>query len=310
MKKDILEFTDELKNLGMILCEEKDNTISRYFKIAGLKIGYTGPDNLIHPSLLDYECSKCDFSQHWIITLYKHVDNFNGELIIRHNEMEVFKCNTYYILRFPSLKYVKECKISLNGQENEIFCFPQTELKKDETIDEIFQVLRVCFLYSAQLNNMFAIHSSSILYKDKAWLFSGSSGTGKSTHTSMWYKLLSTPILNGDLNLCRLEDNDVYVMGMPWCGTSGIYTTNKNKLGGVILLEQSKNNIITPLIDSQKILLLSKRCISPTWTAEMLDMNLAFFDNIINLIDVVHLKCNKENDAVYTIKQHIDVTLR
>ena len=31
-----------------------------------------------------------------------------------------------------------------------------------------------------------AIHSSCIVYKDKAVLFLGESGTGKSTHTRLW----------------------------------------------------------------------------------------------------------------------------
>ena len=35
---------------------------------------------------------------------------------------------------------------------------------------------------------MFALHSASLLYLEKAWLFSGPSGMGKSTHTALWKK--------------------------------------------------------------------------------------------------------------------------
>ena len=65
------------------------------------------------------------------------------------------------------------------------------------------------FLFAAQKHGKFAIHSASILYKEKAWLFSGHSGMGKSTHTQMWHDLLQTPYLNGDLNLLAMENSKI-----------------------------------------------------------------------------------------------------
>lgn len=46
-----------------------------------------------------------------------------------------------------------------------------------------------------------------------------------------------TPLLNGDLNLIGEENGQFFVYGIPWCGTSGICTTEKQRLGGIVLLD-------------------------------------------------------------------------
>lgn len=102
----------------------------------------------------------------------------------------------------------------------------------------IFFMLFVCF--SCFLHNktgLFAIHSASILYREKGMaFFPGHSGMGKSTHTGLWHQLLGTPFLNGDLNLLGIHENRIMVYGIPWCGTSGIYTIKTYELGGIVLL--------------------------------------------------------------------------
>lgn len=59
---------------------------------------------------------------------------------------------------------------------------------------------------------------------------------GKSTHTALWHELFDTPYLNGDLNLLGLHKDHIIAYGIPWCGTSGIFTAEAYELGGIILL--------------------------------------------------------------------------
>ncbi len=98
-----------------------------------------------------------------------------------------------------------------------------------------------CFMVSARhfyfaaLHGKYALHSASNYYQEKAWLYSASSGTGKTTHVKLWEKLYAVQVLNGDLNLLGMEKDEVFVYGIPWCGTSGVYTTKKYPLGGIIL---------------------------------------------------------------------------
>lgn len=53
-------------------------------------------------------------------------------------------------------------------------------------------------------------------------------------------KLFDTPFLNGDLNLIGKEGDQFVVYGIPWCGTSEIFTVEKKELGGIVLLEKRR----------------------------------------------------------------------
>ena len=127
---------------------------------------------------------------------------------------------------------------------------------------------------------MFALHSASLLYLEKAWLFSGPSGMGKSTHTALWKKLFATPFLNGDLNLIGKEGEKFVVYGIPWCGTSKIFTTEKKELGGIVLLEKAPSEELVSLTEEQKTLRVMQRMISPPWTAELMVKNLKFAEAV------------------------------
>jgi hypothetical protein len=172
--------------------------------------------------------------------------------------------------------------------------------------EELFHAIRFFYLYLAQMRGRFAIHSASILYRGKAWLFSGSSGTGKSTHTQLWADFLSAKLLNGDLNLVALENGQPVVYGIPWCGTSGICTTEKYPLGGIILLRQSDNDHFEHIHSDESQLCISQRMISPAWTKEQLLANLDFSAQLVPHILCGRLYCTISDSAVMTIKEQID----
>lgn len=176
---------------------------------------------------------------------------------------------------------------------------PMTE----EEQDSLFLAIRPVFLFLAQKKGMFALHSASLLYLEKAWLFSGPSGMGKSTHTALWKKLFDTPFLNGDLNLIGKEGDQFVVYGIPWCGTSEIFTVEKKELGGIVLLEKAPEDKIVSLTKEQKTLRVMQRMISPPWTAELMKKNLAFAEEIANEKPVYFLRCTK-NDTAAEVMHH------
>ena len=101
------------------------------------------------------------------------------------------------------------------------------------------------------------------LYRGRAFLVSGSSGTGKSTHSALWHDLYQTPLLNGDLNLLGIRNNIPYAYGLPWCGTSGICTPKDYLLGGIIFLKQAAIDQVQSLQPDEKVLHILQRMISP-----------------------------------------------
>lgn len=130
---------------------------------------------------------------------------------------------------------------------------------------------------------------------------------GKSTHTQMWHDLLQTPYLNGDLNLLGMESGKIIVYGIPWCGTSGIYTTTDHELGGIVLLGRDpEKDFLQELSPSEKVIRIMQRMISPSWKERFFSMNLDFAEKIAGQVLILHLLCTRNPSAVYTVQREID----
>lgn len=227
-----------------------------------------------------------------------------GQVLLQNREMTIFQNLDHYVILFPTMPDIYEAHMTLDGSYVRIYCQP---VHTGDTSDDLFHAIRLFFLYLAQRKGMFALHSASILYRDKAWLFSGHSGMGKSTHTALWHELFHTPYLNGDLNLIGLQNGSLCVYGIPWCGTSGIYTTRQYPLGGIVLLGRHPDqDVMEELSTQDKILRVMQRMISPAWTAELLDQNLSFASKIADTVPVFHLSCTMHPSAAQTAREAID----
>ena len=181
---------------------------------------------------------------------------------------------------------------------------------REPLLSDLFHAIRLVFLYMAARHGRLAIHSASLYYRERAWLFAGPSGTGKSTHTNLWNQYFHTPVLNGDLNLISCEKGTPMIHGIPWCGTSGISDTASHPLGGIILLKQSPTNLCQePAVDEQTLLVL-QRSISPAWTEDMLERNLRIAAAVTNSCYITRLFCNREREAAEYMKARIDDHLR
>lgn len=229
--------------------------------------------------------------------------NENGKILIRNQELQIIEASDKYIITFPQATGLFDMYLSFDGSHVDIYGIPSlTDVFKED----LFHAIRLPFLYLAQMRNMVALHSVSILYQDKLWLFSGPSGTGKSTHANLWQTYLNVPTINGDLNLLASDGKKTVVHGIPWCGTSGIYAPNTYELGGIVLLKQAPANYINELSEDEKILLVSQRLISPTWNKKQFNINLCVSEKIVRNKLLCRLHCTKEKEALEIMKQYID----
>lgn len=171
---------------------------------------------------------------------------------------------------------------------------------------DIFLALRIPYLYLALLNGRVAVHSASILYDGKAWLFSGASGTGKSTHTNMWRRLYDVSLINGDINLIGMGEAGAIVYGLPWCGTSGEYTLGSWPLGGIVFLKQGIEDKVKEIEVAYRPVRLLHRLMSPLWTEELLTKALEFSIQIASENRLFELECTMNDNAAIVCKCEID----
>ena len=92
-------------------------------------------------------------------------------------------------------------------------------------------------------------HASVIVRQQRAFLFLGHSGTGKSTHSRQWMTAFEDAVLLNDDNpvLRILPDGEVRVYGSPWSGKTPCYKNESAPVGALVQLQQAPENAITPL---------------------------------------------------------------
>ncbi len=276
--------------------------------IAGLLLRLDGPKDAFCSSLYDFAKESPLQNPDLLLRVeMKHPgDPIGSTLILRNQQLDIYENDMSFRLQFPVNKQFREMEISKDASVCSLFCEPPVNSILQE---ELFYGIRYAFLYLALKHDLIMLHSASILYKDRAWLFSGHSGMGKSTHVMLWKELCNTPVLNGDLNLLGFQNDQPTVFGTPWCGTSGIYTTKCFPLGGIILLQRALEDSIVELSKDQRILQVNQRLISPNWTQEQFDRTLSLTEKIASEVLVCKLNCTKSPKACEVIKQKIDQTL-
>lgn len=88
-------------------------------------------------------------------------------------------------------------------------------------------------------------HGVAFFWRDRAWIITAPSGTGKTTQLRMWQKLFGDEIelINGDKPVmeCR-EDGSVWMYPSPWNGKENLSGSKSGRLAGIIYLEQSDHN--------------------------------------------------------------------
>lgn len=209
-----------------------------------------------------------------------------------------------YKLEYRNLP-VSGCVISKDLKSAYIY------LRWDDYLEyPLFCAIRDIFFFKVQERGMIAVHSSSIIYRDKAYVFSAPSGTGKTTHTNMWIQETDAQILDGDLCVLKREGRDVYAYGLPWAGSSRKFMNKKVKLGGIIFLVRSRKDVVRKPDVLNGILMLTARCFTPTFTADMVSKNTDVSASIGEVTDMYILECTKKKSAFLAVRAAIDEDFR
>lgn len=307
MAKDLRQFLDLLVSFGMVTDEGAGGSAGENYvktlRIAGLYIDLFGDGAVFSP---EFDAFAADRREHADLTVSARFGSprraENGTVLLRNKELWVMDCGENYVFLFPEAKGILQATLKKDGSRADFFLAPPV---CDTLVNDLFHAVRLAFLCLAEKKGMFALHSASVLYNGKAWLFSGRSGMGKSTHAALWSRLYRAPTANGDLNLIGRTDGVPCIHGIPWCGTSGLRDTMTHPLGGIVLLGRG-GDTVEALSDHEKILLVAQRFISPAWTGAQLTDSLDFASALIKQVPVCRLQCTDKPSAAEKMKAWID----
>lgn len=149
-------------------------------------------------------------------------------------------------------------------------------------------------------HNGILLHSSAVVKDHKAYLFSAPSGTGKSTHTSLWLEYFNDAyILNDDKPAILLIDNQLYAAGTPFSGKCDLSKNEIVPLQGICFIERSNDNWIKPIDKKQAIFEILNQTERIPYEQDM-ELILKLVSNIVNYTKIYKMGCNISIDAVLT----------
>jgi len=163
----------------------------------------------------------------------------------------------------------------------------------------IDNALMILFALSTAGQGIALFHASTVSFADKAYMFLGVSGTGKSTHSSLWLKYINgTELLNDDNPVVKvLNDGNVTVYGSPWSGKTPCYRNLSYPLGGIVLLSQAPYNKIHRLSGIQAYVALVPSISGKRWDKCIAD-GLHQTENALAMnVPIWHLECLPDEAA-------------
>ncbi|MBQ5991931.1 MAG: hypothetical protein IJL62_05210 [Clostridia bacterium] len=142
------------------------------------------------------------------------------------------------------------------------------------------------------------MHGSCIAVDGEAYLFAAKSGTGKSTHTSLWRTLLGdrAVMINDDKPLVRISETGAVVYGTPWDGKHHLSTNGSAPLKAICILERAEKNTVRRITAAEAYPMLLQQIYRPQDAAAM-RKTLTLIDRIGGAVDLWRLGCNMDPEA-------------
>lgn len=158
--------------------------------------------------------------------------------------------------------------------------------------------LMVMYALATATRQTALFHSSVIGYEGHGYMFLGKSGTGKSTHSSLWLRYIeSTELMNDDNPVVRIIDGEARVYGSPWSGKTPCYRNIDNPIGAIVLLSQAPYNRIERLIKLQAYAAIVPSISGKRWDKRIAEGLHETENWLAGNVPVYHLECLPDEAA-------------
>lgn len=127
--------------------------------------------------------------------------------------------------------------------------------------DALSSMLRAACSQALVPCGVLSFHASAVELDEKAYMFLGPSGTGKSTHAALWRSAFNgCTLLNDDNPFVVVRSDGAFVCGSPWSGKTPCYLRRVRPLGGIARIRRAPFNRFTPLSDASVFSALLPSC--------------------------------------------------
>ena len=166
--------------------------------------------------------------------------------------------------------------------------------------------LMLAYAFATAPYDTLLMHASVIRKDGYGYLFTAPSGTGKSTHTHLWYKYLGgCDLMNDDNPVVRVIDGEARVFGSPWSGKTPCYRNIEAPIGAITHLAQAPVNEIHRLSVVEAFAALLPAVSSMKWDRRVYNGICEALSHLLALTSVWHLDCLPDADAAHVCYEAI-----
>ena len=163
----------------------------------------------------------------------------------------------------------------------------------------IDNALMIMFALATADKGTVLFHAAAVSYEGRGYMFLGPSGTGKSTHASLWQRYIAgTALVNDDNPVVRIdEDGTATVYGSPWSGKTPCYRNVSYPLSGIVVLSQAPYNKIQRLSGIYAYAALVESISGKRWDERIADGLHQTENALASSVPVWHLECLPDEAA-------------
>ena len=163
----------------------------------------------------------------------------------------------------------------------------------------IDNALMVLYALATAGSGTVLFHAAVVSHGDRAYMFLGPSGTGKSTHARLWLKHIDgTELMNDDNPVVRIgADGRATVYGSPWSGKTPCYRNVSRELGAIVLLSQAPFNKIRRLGGLEAYAALVPSISGKRWDERIADGLHQTENALASTVPTWHLQCLPDEEA-------------
>lgn len=175
----------------------------------------------------------------------------------------------------------------------------------------LISMLRIVFAQAILPYEAISLHSSVVVNEGRAFLFMGKSGTGKSTHSTLWLRHIEgTELLNDDNPVVRLVDGKAMAYGSPWSGKTPCYRNESAPVAAMVRLKQGPRNRFEPLEDIAAFGALLPGCSVMRQDGRLHDMLCMTLTALIETVCVGGMECLPDKEAAEVCRREALKDLR
>lgn len=277
----IFKTTNEITNIGLLPSFEPFNFEDKHIKDEDITFTLTVDNNILpvpkanRQRIRTFDTGNGD-------TIVDRLDNGGYQYIVKN----IQKSNCALLITNKDFT-ICECALA-GGYENQSFGLNNS--------------LMMAYAFAGSYHGCLLIHSSVIKLGNHAFGFIAKSGTGKSTQSSNWLKVIpGAELLNDDNPVVRVfPSGEVLIFGSPWSGKTPCYRNDKAILGGICRIDRANKNTIEQISGLEAFANFLPSCSSMKWEKIIYD-NIC--DNVKKVVEatpmyILHCLPNEESAIV------------